>query len=289
MSDYWNFETGPRRPARNGIAARSERGEIGESWWSRRFVAALNEVADTSRLSRGRSYARSGQVMGLRVAPGEVTARVQGSIPAPYTVRIGLVPFTDAEWARAEEALAGQALFLASLLAGEMPRDVEDAFTAAGLSLFPSSPNQLRTECSCPDAANPCKHIAATFYILAEGFDDDPFLVLAWRGRTRERLLDRLRELRGALPAAAEGAPEPPPPPPADYWRAGPELAALQFTPRATGMPDAVLRQLGPLPPEAGGERIQQSLAQAYALFTAAAERRAFADAAPEVDSGAKE
>ena len=289
MSDGWYFDAGPRRPAKDGIAARSTHGDIGESWWSRRFIAALHQVADTSRLGRGRSYARTGQVMDLRVSPGAVTARVQGSDPRPYRVKIGLEPFTDEEWTRAEEALAGQALFLASLLAGEMPRDVEDAFTAAGLSLFPSSPNQLRTECSCPDAANPCKHIAATFYILAEGFDDDPFLVLAWRGRTRERLLDRLRELRGALPAAAEGAPEPPPPPPADYWRAGPELAALQFTPRATGMPDAVLRQLGPLPPEAGGERIQQSLAQAYALFTAAAERRAFADAAPEVDSGAKE
>jgi uncharacterized Zn finger protein len=279
MSDEWY---GPRRPAKDGIAARSTHGDIGASWWSRRFIAALHQVADTSRLTRGRSYARSGQVMELRVSPGEVTAKVQGSAPRPYRVKIGLVPFSDEQWARAEEALAGQALFLASLLAGEMPRDVEDAFTAAGLSLFPSSPGELRTECSCPDAANPCKHVAATFYILAEAFDDDPFLVLAWRGRTRELLLERLRELRGALPAAAEEVPEAPPPPPADYWKAGPELAELHFTPRATGMPDAVLRQLGPLPPEAGGERIQQSLAQAYALFTAAAERRAFAEPADE-------
>ncbi|HLL82607.1 MAG TPA: hypothetical protein VK420_08135 [Longimicrobium sp.] len=278
MSD-WYFEAGPRRPAKDGIAARSTHGDIGESWWSRRFIAALHQAADTSRLGRGRSYARSGQVMELRVDPGAVTAKVQGSDPRPYRVTIGLVPFADEEWERAEEALAGQALFLASLLAGEMPRDVEDAFTVAGLSLFPASPEELRTECSCPDAANPCKHTAATFYILAEAFDVDPFLVLAWRGRTRERLLERLRELRGALPPAAEDAPEAPPPAPADYWKAGPELAELHFTPRATGMPDAVLRQLGPLPPEAGGERIQQSLSQAYTHFTAAAERRAFADA----------
>jgi uncharacterized Zn finger protein len=291
MSDEWYFTAGPRRPAKDGIAARSTHGEIGESWWSRRFIAALHEVADTSRLGRGRSYARSGQVMDLRVRPGEVTAQVQGSDPRPYRVKISLVPFTDEEWARAEEALAGQALFLAALLAGEMPRDVEDAFTAAGLSLFPNSPDELGTVCSCPDAANPCKHIAATFYILAETFDDDPFLVLAWRGRTRERLLERLRELRGALPAAVETVPDAAPPPPADYWRAGTELAALHFTPRATGMPDAVLRQLGPLPSEAGGERIQQSLSQAYTLFTAAAERRAFADAdgAPEGGGGAGE
>jgi uncharacterized Zn finger protein len=286
MTDNWYFDAGPRRPAKDGIAARSTHGDIGESWWSRRFIAALHEVADTSRLGRGRSYARSGQVMDLQVSPGEMTAMVQGSDPRPYRVKIGLVPFSDAQWARAEEALAGQALFLAALLAGEMPRDVENAFTAAGLSLFPSSPDELTTVCSCPDAANPCKHIAATFYILAEAFDDDPFLVLAWRGRTRERLLERLRELRGALPAPAEDVPEVAPVPPADYWRAGAELAALHFTPRATGMPDAVLRQLGPLPPEAGGERIQQSLSQAYALFTAAAERRAFAEVDGAVEGG---
>jgi len=280
MSDFWSFESGPRRPARNGIAARSERGEIGESWWSRRFIAALNEVADTSRLSRGRSYARTGQVMGLGVAPGEVKARVQGSTPQPYSVKIGLVPFTDAEWARAEEALAGQALFLAALLAGEMPRDVEAAFAEAGLSLFPSTPDELSTQCSCPDWANPCKHTAAVFYILAEAFDDDPFLVLAWRGRTRERLLERLREVRAAAPAAPAEEPEVAPPPPADFWKAGPELAGLHFAPRAAEVPDAVLRQLGPLPPGAGGDRIQQALSNAYSLFTAAAERRAFAERA---------
>ena len=279
MSD-WPFDSGPRRPARNGIPARSERGEIGESWWSRRFIAALHEVADASRLSRGRSYARSGQVMELRVEPGLVTASVQGSDWAPYRVRIGLVPFTDEEWARAEDALAGQALFLAALLAGEMPRDVEEAFTAAGLSLFPATPEELTVSCTCPDPVTPCKHVAATFYILAEAFDADPFLVFAWRGRTRERLLERLRELRAAAPAPAAPPPpdDPAPPPPADFWRAGPELDTLHITPRAAEIPDAVLRQLGPLPPEAGGERAFRTLSGAYTIFTAAAERRAFDD-----------
>jgi uncharacterized Zn finger protein len=284
MSDGWYYEQGPRRPARDGIRARSQRGDIGESWWSRRFIAALQAVADTSRLSRGRSYARSGQVMGLEVTPGMVTARVQGSAPRPYRVRIGLAPFSEAEWACAEAALAGQALFLAALLAGEMPRDVEQAFEAAGLSLFPERPGDLKSECSCPDAANPCKHTAATLYILAEAFDADPFLVLAWRGRPRERLLERLRELRGAAPAPEAGPDGPagrsaPPEAPrtGDFWRAGAELEGLRFAPRAAEMPDAVLRQLGPLPPEAGGEPIGQALAAAYRVFTAAAERRAFA------------
>lgn len=290
MSDWRDWETGPRRPARDGIKARGTRGDMGETWWSQRFIAALKEVADAGRLSRGRSYARSGQVMDLAVSPGAVTARVQGSLARPYAVAIRLTPFTDAEWTRVEEALAGQALFLAALLAGEMPRDVEQAFAAAGLALFPTRPSELTSECSCPDPTNPCKHVAATCYILAEAFDTDPFLVLCWRGRTRDDLLAHLRDLRDArpvealAPAGAEAAEAEPddhaPPPmeaaPADFWRAGGELAALAFRPRAPAVADAVPRQLGPLPPEAGGPEADAALAQDYAVFTRAAERRAF-------------
>lgn len=284
MSDWWEF--GPRRAAKDGIRARSTRGEIGETWWSRRFIEALKEVADTNRLSRGRSYARSGQVMDLRVEPGSVTAKVQGSAARPYAVKIHLTPFKDHEWARVEEALADQAIFLAALLAGEMPKDVEQAFEAAGLSLFPAQPEELRSDCSCPDWMNPCKHVAATYYILAEAFDTDPFLVLTWRGRTRDDLLARLRELRASRPEeeAAEPAEEEPEETPpvegepaaADFWRAGGEMASLTFSPRAPAVADAVLRQLAPLPPEAGGPDADRALAEAYAAFTAAAESRAF-------------
>jgi len=284
MSDWWSFEHGPRRAAKDGIRARSQRGDIGESWWSKRFIEALQEVTDAGRLSRGRSYARTGQVMGLKVEPGRVTSRVQGSAPTPYAVSITLAPFTDAEWARAEDALAGEALFAAALLAGEMPRDVEQAFAAAGLTLFPTRPRELRTSCSCPDASNPCKHVAATYYILAEAFDEDPFLVLAWRGRPREQLLERLRELRGAAPTgdpplASDDAQAEELAPAADFWRAGPELAELRFTPRAAEAPDAVLRELGPLPDAAGGPVVAAVLALAYRIFTPHAARRAFGDA----------
>jgi uncharacterized Zn finger protein len=223
--------------------------------------------------------------MDLRVAPGAVTAQVQGSRVQPYAVRLTLRPFTEDEWTRVEEALAGQALFAAALLAGEMPRDVEQAFAAAGLPLFPARAADLRSVCTCPDPANPCKHIAATYYILAEAFDTDPFLVLAWRGRDRAALLERLRELRGAAPAdeaPAEVLADAPPAPAADFWRAGPELSSLRFAPRAAPVPDAVLRQLGPLPEAAGGERAAEALASAYRAFTAAAERRAFAGTGAE-------
>ena len=100
-----------------GLTARSARGAIGEQWWSRRFVAVLESFGMHGRLTRGRAYARKGQVLSLDVAPGEVTASVQGSRRTPYAVRIGLPPFPELVWAKAEVALAEQALCSAQLLA----------------------------------------------------------------------------------------------------------------------------------------------------------------------------
>ena len=122
--------------------------------------------------------------------------------------------------------MAAQALPLAKLLAGEMPRDIEDVLDACKLTLFPASYHELRATCSCPDAANPCKHIAAVYYILAERFDHDPFVMFAWRGRTQDELLERLRARRAratgkrvSSDAASTDAPAPVEPPPKPSWR----------------------------------------------------------------------
>lgn len=184
--------------------ARSARGDIGAQWWSRRFVDVLESFALGSRLTRGRNYARRGQVVSLAVAPGEVRASVQGSRRTPYQVRVGLAPFPELVWAKVEVTLAEQAIHSARLLAGEMAPDLEDVFHAAGAPLFPERAADLSMACSCPDHAVPCKHIAATFYLLAESFDEDPFRILAWRGRERQALLTRLRELRGDAPAGRD-------------------------------------------------------------------------------------
>ena len=188
----------PSRPraVENGLKARSSRGAIGESWWSRRFLDVLESFAMGSRLTRGRTYARKGQVISLDVVPGEVRATVQGSRVKPYLVTIGLAAFPEIVWARAEIALSEQALPSAKLLAGEVPPELEDLFADAGAPMFPRSVNELDQRCTCPDWEVPCKHLAATFYLLAEAFDEDPFLILRWRGRNRDTLLSRLRELR---------------------------------------------------------------------------------------------
>lgn len=188
------------RPVVGGLQARSVRGEIGEQWWSRRFIQVLESLALGSRLTRGRNYARRGQVISLEVTAGEVSARVQGSRRTPYRVTVGLLPLPELTWAKVEVVLAEQAIHSARLLAGEMPVELEEVFAAAGAPLFPQRAADLAMHCSCPDVAVPCKHLAATFYLLAESFDEDPFRILAWRGRERAALLNRLRDLRGDAP-----------------------------------------------------------------------------------------
>ena len=208
-------------PVEGGLKARSTRGAIGHTWWSGRFIAVLESIIVGGRLERGRNYARRGQVISLDVAAGMVSALVQGSRVQPYRVQIGLKAFTKREWAQLERALADSAWYSAKLLAGEMPEDIEDVFGMLGLALFPASSAELGMRCSCPDWEVPCKHIAAVFYLLAEAFDDDPFRILAWRGRDREELLAGLHAARAASEAgpatargpapAPEGGPDAPP------------------------------------------------------------------------------
>ncbi len=186
------------RAVDGGVVARSARGAIGEHWWSRRFIEVLESFALGSRLTRGKNYARRGQVVSLQVTPGVVKASVQGSRTSPYKVTITLPAFSELVWAKVEVTLAEQAIHSAMLLAGEMTPDLEEVFLAAGAPLFPQRAKDLTLSCSCPDWEVPCKHLAATFYLLAESFDDDPFAILLWRGRSREALMTRLRELRGS-------------------------------------------------------------------------------------------
>jgi len=270
-----------------GITARSRRGDIGETWWSRRFIAILESFGFGSRLERGRHYARRGQVLDLEVERGVVAARVQGSRPKPYRVRLGVETLDDRDWARAERAMATKAVFAAKLLAGEMPREIEEAFAACRLSLFPTSANQLSSSCTCPDSVSPCKHVAAVFYLLAEAFDRDPFLVFTWRGRTREELLERLSALRRPEQRAVgreaetdheEGA-EPAPEELLDrFWQAGPELDQVRIRPWAGGAPDAAIRRLGPIGVTVRGTDLADLLAGACRTLAAAARRRALGE-----------
>jgi uncharacterized Zn finger protein len=292
MSPWQEWESSGPIAVEGGIKARSKRGAIGEQWWSRRFIAVLESYGMSSRLQRGRSYARRGQVLEFKLAAGKVTARVQGSRPEPYRVSITVRPLTAAQWREAESRLAGQALFRARLLAGEMPHEIEQVFEACGSPLFPRSSGDLSMSCSCPDWGVPCKHLAAVCYVLAESFDDDPFAMLAWRGKGRDELLTALRgkaagsrggrsggDGHGSSGGAEAGIPGTSPAvaalsdvtgPPladclADFWSAGLSQARLRaLPPSPVAPPDLLLRLADPPAVQVRGEDLAGILAPAY-------------------------
>jgi uncharacterized Zn finger protein len=243
----------PSKPIQrdDGLKARSQRGAFAKNWWAARWIAALERLVDPGRLSRGRSYARKGQVLSIDEVEGGVEARVQGSQRKPYRVKIQVEPLNGAQWDGVIDALAEQALFTAQLLAGEMPPDIETAFLAAGVSLFPARQGDLITSCSCPDWANPCKHVAATHYILGERFDEDPFLLFRLRGRRQEQVIQELRKRRAGGSEAEETEGELEEAIPLDqapldlFWDAGVPLdeIAVSLKPPAVEMP--LLKRLG--------------------------------------------
>ena len=208
--DYDNYYK-PSKPkeAKDGIKARSQRGAFAQSWWAKRWIAALERLVDSGRLTRGRSYARQGQVLSIDETKDGIAAKVQGSRSTPYKIKIQMSPLSDVEWEKVFDALAEQAIFTAQLLAGEMPQEIESAFETARVSLFPSRRADLQTDCSCPDYANPCKHVAATHYILGERFDEDPFLIFRLRGRTQEQVMEALRQRRAGQDDFSEEMEEP--------------------------------------------------------------------------------
>src|SRR5690242_12835768 len=267
MSGRWE-DWPPSRPIRvdGGIRARSKRGAIGEQWWSRRFISVLESYGMSGRLARGRSYARAGQVLDFELSHGKVTARVQGSRVRPYQVRIGVLPLTTAQWRRVQDRLASQALFRAKLLAGEMPREIEEVFAECGTPLFPRSPADLDMRCSCPDWEVPCKHLAAVCYVLAEEFDRDPFAMLAWRGKSRAELLAALRPPRVIGPDPATGPDRPRPVSAAGFWSAPLSPARLRALATATGpsAPDLLLRMFPPPPVRVRGAELADVLRPAY-------------------------
>ncbi|MFQ5694435.1 MAG: SWIM zinc finger family protein [Terriglobia bacterium] len=189
---YEYFPPSRPRAAKSGIKAQSKRGTFGRSWWAKRWIRVLEGFYIGARLGRGRSYARSGQVLSIDIDKGTATAQVQGSRPKPYEVTITVKSLTVTDWKKLAVELSRQAIFAAKLLAGEMPQEIEQVFTDAGLSLFPEKAKDLKTDCSCPDWSNPCKHIAAVYYLLGEEFDRDPFLLFTLRGMSREEFVGLL-------------------------------------------------------------------------------------------------
>jgi uncharacterized Zn finger protein len=233
----------------------SGRTRFGLTWWGQRWIAALEALGAlyANRLPRGRTYARKGAVEELTVDAGRVIARVAGSRARPYRVTLELPAFDDATWDAITRALAGRVRHAAELLDGRMPEDIDEVLAECGVSLFPAA-HELATRCSCPDVANPCKHVAAVHYVLAQSFDADPFLLPTLRGRDRSALLAGLRTVRSgtadpqpddvasATPLAVDTLVA------RELYASPRALAAVTVRPHPPDDPGAGLRRLGPPP-----------------------------------------
>lgn len=192
--DPWRHYPESRPIPADGIVTSKQRGKMADRWWSQRFVALLDSYGLGTRMTRGRRYARQGQVLTLEVTPGLLAAQVQGSRPTPYLVTVRAPVVGEGAWSALEETVRAKVGFAARLLAGEVPAELEEACGDAGFDLFPGHWQRLTATCSCPDWESPCKHLAASLYVFADQLDEDPWLLLRWRGRERDDLLAHLRE-----------------------------------------------------------------------------------------------
>jgi uncharacterized Zn finger protein len=186
--------------------------QFSRTWWGQRFIEALERFTDPARLGRGRSYASGGRILDYKLTNGTVTAKVRGSInpyfgvykEPIYRTSITIKAITAADWTKVIRRIASRADLVTKLLMSEMPDTIEDAFSELDLHLLPHSERDFKTTCSCPDYANPCKHIAGVYYLLASDLDQDPFVMFELRGLSRDDLHTELaRSPLGQILASA--------------------------------------------------------------------------------------
>jgi uncharacterized Zn finger protein len=246
------------------------------TWWGQRFLAALEEFTDPARLGRGRSYARGGRVLQYTLTNSTITASVRGSInpyfgvykEPLYETSISFKTISAGDWNKVLGQITTRADLVTKLLLGEMPETIEESFTRVGLHLLPHNQRDLVTSCSCPDYANPCKHIAAVYYLLAAELDEDPVVMFELRGISRTALQAELaRSPLGQILAAALASTELPIEPVASYftrptreptatvsrfkafWTGAKRLPPPLVTASPTSVPALLIKKQGDYPP----------------------------------------
>ncbi|MGI5182804.1 hypothetical protein ACQEVZ_41765 [Dactylosporangium sp. CA-152071] len=237
---------------------------MSETRWSHQFIAMLESLRMGTTFSVGRRYARAGNVRSLTISSSIVTALILDEDGETYRSRIAAKAFSAADWARIERALSKEARYAAKLLAGHLPEDLDQLLQSYGLSLFPQSLAELVMDCDCPGWQKPCRHLTAACYVLAEEFDNDPFTILAWRGKGRDELLEELRSHR--VSETRHVAPTDPEPQAArSFWTAGPRVTTRnEPLPGAIARPDAILDQLDQLRLTVGRFEVTDLLRDVY-------------------------
>ncbi|RUT01795.1 hypothetical protein DSM106972_064180 [Dulcicalothrix desertica PCC 7102] len=174
--------------------------KFSRTWWGTRFIDALESFTDSGRLQRGRSYASGGKVKSFEIDSNKITAKVRGSVnpyfgvykEPTYNITIEITPIAKARWNEVIKQISSKASIVSRLMLNEVPENIEDTFSNLGLHLLPYSDRDFKTRCSCPDSANPCKHIAGVYYLVASQLDENPFLLFELRGLSKTELQEKL-------------------------------------------------------------------------------------------------
>jgi len=232
------------KKVKGGIKTSSGKRSITENWWGKRWIEVLLSFNIGARLTRGRSYAKRGQVASLDIRKGEVEARVQGSSSIPYKVIINFRQYNEVQWEKIINRFSENPLDCAQLINGVMPEDIEKSLSSLDLPLFPQKMDDITTNCSCPDWSNPCKHIAAVFILLTEAFDNNPFLLFELRGMNKTEILAKMQTLDlNSENKEVIFTDEPLPEESAVFW--GKEQERMIFTARKVSMHAAIPKKLG--------------------------------------------
>lgn len=164
---------------------------LAKTWWGKAWNDNLESYSDYSnRIGRGKSYIRNGAVLDLKIAPGKITALVQGSRTKPYKVEISIEPLSENTWKTITKACEGKIESLQELIDGKFPKALAELFTVQGKGLFPT-PGEISFNCSCPDWANMCKHIAAVLYGVGARLDENPELFFSLRNVNIDQLVSK--------------------------------------------------------------------------------------------------
>lgn len=205
MWDYYNYK--PKKAARDPGASLEKlrkknpdiqpviiEGKMAKTWWAQAWNKNLESYADYSnRIGRGRSYVRGGYVLDLSITPGEVRALVQGSRVKPYETTIRIAPLPKSKWKAVTERCSHKIGSMEELASGRFPKEFMELFTDRDEGLFPS-PREIQFDCSCPDWASMCKHVAAVLYGVGARLDSDPMMFFVLRSIDFSELIKKSTE-----------------------------------------------------------------------------------------------
>ena len=250
----------PRR-VRHGVRLRHREGVITQTPMSQAWLDRFTAIIDPEQMEHGHRYARLGQTLHFELQPGAIVAKVQGTAPQPYEVKLSVPAFTPEQWEAIIDDMAAEAVYLVKFLAGEIPDSIDELLGRHELQLlFPEASTDWAT-CTCPSGdTGACRHVATVVWLMCERLASDPLSLLTLRGIEPERLIERLRQkrvIRARGMASAHVDPLIPEsqidPTPLEvcaesYWRCGPALERLESMAPAQHVRQALLRRLGPSP-----------------------------------------